>query len=515
MRRPLALALLVALLFCASPSAGADANLRGYWEANLGGSRVNDEYPWNLWRPNQYFEFDLISNLAPGAEARVKFGARWDNFNSPEPQPGFLFQEGHLKYRQDKDGRGVESMIFSRERRFWVGNHLLRLIDENNISSDNNAQGVRFDGWRGDWNATYVLSDFSNQDLANTEQLEKTDDVHIFRATRRFGQKGSYLGGTYLRKNYGAVSSNYARQFNEVKSADFQWVMDRVDLSAEFADSRVPAEDIPDDDWNTDSFKYGTLGQSIDGFFPRNSAFRAEFRNVTVGNHRTGHYTISGGYWNVGPDYRNYQGGDATDRIGHFINTYYRLPQRAVTYSLSLGRERHRDDYVFAYGNDGEELLTNDPRRWLNQNLYVEFINGFKFSFSHNRTDEAFIGREFKHHDWLIELIVENRLAWMKTQFKIKDWDTQQEKRIFGLETTINLSGNFKWYNRYLVANDAIEARSMLYSQMQYRVHDNVEVLLGYGPENFGDFGALTNDPDFETGGRMRDEFKLLLKTWF
>ncbi len=65
------------------------------------------------------------------------------------------------------------------------------------------------------------------------------------------------------------------------------------------------------------------------------------------------------------------------------------------------------------------------------------------------------------------------------------------------------------------MASDAIEARSMLYTQLQYRPHENLELFLSYGPENYGDWGELVNDKDFESGGRMRDEYKLTLKTWF
>jgi hypothetical protein len=66
-----------------------------------------------------------------------------------------------------------------------------------------------------------------------------------------------------------------------------------------------------------------------------------------------------------------------------------------------------------------------------------------------------------------------------------------------------------------MVASDAIEARSMLYTQLQYRPHENLELFLSYGPEGYGDWGELVNDKDFESGGRMRDEYKLTLKTWF
>jgi hypothetical protein len=65
------------------------------------------------------------------------------------------------------------------------------------------------------------------------------------------------------------------------------------------------------------------------------------------------------------------------------------------------------------------------------------------------------------------------------------------------------------------MASDAIEARHMVFTQIQYRPHDNMEFLLSYGPDWYGDWGELTNDSDFESGGKMEDMFKLQLKTWF
>jgi hypothetical protein len=515
MKRQLLAAMLLLTALASNVSAG-DTVLQGYWEANLGGSRVNDSHPWDLWRPSQYFELKTLRQLGDEAEAWVKFGARWDGWNNPGDQSRFWLQEGHLKYRFDRNGTGFESFLFTRESRYWIGNHLLQLVNDGAVNDGSNAQGLRVDGWRGKWNATYVLSDFSAQDDHTTPGLEPTDDVHIMRVTRRLDERGSYLGGAFLRKNYGAANGDWGKQQNRVFSLDMQWFSDAFDVAAEFADSRVPAEDSADDSWHEDAWVRGDFGQSFERFFPRNSAFRAELRNLKMGDHRWGHYTMNMGYWNIGPDYRNYQGGDTTDRVGHFFNTYYRLPQRAVTYSLDWGRERRRDNYAWAFDFEGEPTaITRDPRRWLNQNIYVEFINGFKVSLAHNRSEDFFFGRTYEHNDWLAELIVENRLAWLKTQFKIKDWETEVEKRIFGLETSLRITDSLKWYNRYMVANDSVESRHMLYTQIQYRPHDNTELFLAYGPDWFGDWGHLTNDSDFETGGRMVDEFKFQLKTWF
>jgi hypothetical protein len=42
-----------------------------------------------------------------------------------------------------------------------------------------------------------------------------------------------------------------------------------------------------------------------------------------------------------------------------------------------------------------------------------------------------------------------------------------------------------------------------------------MELNFAYGPPEYGDWGELTNDPDFESTGQMRDEFQIMLKTWF
>ena len=496
-------------------SAQAATVLEGYWESNLGGSRVNDDQYWDLWRPSNYFEMKLRVNLSNNGELWAKLGSRWDRWNNAAPQPAFFLYEGHLKYRVESGDKAAEAFLFSREKRFWIGNHLLELVREDNVKDGDNAQGLRAEAWSDPWYGVYVFSDFSSQDDHGSASLERTDDVHMLRGTRRYGDSGSYLGATYLRKNYGVVSDNFGKQFNQVMSVDCLWVTNLGDLSAQYAESVVPSEDLGDDHWSFSHWHRGKLGAWMEAAIPRDAAVKAELRNFSVGNHSIGHYTLNMNYWRLGPDFRNYQGGDATNEVGYSFDTYYLIPQRAITYSLGWGRKHRVDRYVYSYEENGNPLLTNDPKQWLNQNLYIEFINGFKFSLSHNRYDDNWQGVDYKHHDWFAELIVENRLAWLKTQFKIKDWNTRFEKRIYGLETTLNLSSQWKWYNRFMVASDAIEARSMLYTQLQYRPHENLELFLSYGPEGYGDWGELVNDKDFESGGRMRDEYKLTLKTWF
>ncbi len=507
---------LLLILLLGSVSAQAATVLEGYWESNVGGTRVNDDQSWDLWRPSNYFEMKLRANLSHRGELWAKLGSRWDRWNNSAPQPAFFLYEGHLKYRVEDGPKAAEAFLFTREKRFWIGNHLLELVKEDNVKDGDNAQGLRMEGWADPWYGVYVFSDFSSQDDYGTDAIEVTDDVHLLRGTRRLGDSGSYLGMSYVRKNYADVDTDFTKQYNSVISGDFLWVSPVADFSAQYAASRVPSETIGDDHWDLPDWHGGKPFAWLEAAVPRDAAIKAEMRNFQMGNHALGHYTVNLSYWRLGPDYKNYQGGDATNEVGYNLHSYYILPQRAITYTLEWGAKRRVDRYIYDSIDDGRTLLlTNDPKRWMNQNVYVEFINGFKVNLSHQRFDDTWQGVHYKHYDWLVELIVENRLAWLKTQFKIKDWDTRSEKRIYGLETTLNLTTQWKWYNRFMVASDAIEARSMLYTQIQYRPHDNLEFFLSYGPENYGDWGELVNDSDFESGGRMRDEFKLTLKTWF
>lgn len=515
------LLVLLALLTALPTAAPAATALEGYWENTMGGRKTTHGQAWDLYRPGRdwkypssYFELKLRSNIGSKAELWGKLGARWDGCNNNAPQPSFYLYEGHLKYRWERNQKAAEVFLFSREYRYWVGNHLLNLVDGDQVKDGDNSQGIRAEAWTGPWNLIYAFSDFSSQDNLGS-QPERTDDVHILRGTHRIGDGGSYLGGTYLRKTYGQADASYGEQHNEVSSVDFQWVLPFADLSAEYAESRVPAEEIANDGWRAHDWHSAHIGKALENSVPRDGALRAELRNMVFGNSSLGYYTVNTGYWWVGPDFRNYMGKVDTDRVGHFFHTYYRLPTHAITYTLSWGNERRVNPYFYGLDFDLNPLMTSDPKRWLEQNLYIEFINGFRMSLSHNRSDEIYQGVEWPHHDWLAELIVENRLAWLKTQFKIKDWETRYEKRIYGLEATINLTQQWKWYNRLLVASDQTEARSMVYTQIQWRPHDNMELFLSYGPEEYGDWGALTNDADFESGGKMRDEFKLTLKTWF
>jgi hypothetical protein len=519
MKRALLSSLLLMMLASSLPAATV---LEGYWENQLWTRKVSELEYWDVIRPGQdwrypasYFEFKLRNNIGNKGELWAKTGVKWESGQNDDPQPAFTLYEGHLKFRHDWDSKAAELYLFTREYRYWIGNHLLELVHDNGVKNGDNNRGFRAEAWLGGWNLAQIGVDFYDNDNRGGDPRQD-DDLHLTHIGRTLGDKGSFIGATFLQKTEGNVSADFNRQYNRVWSSDLQWVFPFGDLSAEYAESSSPAEGLEEDSWAPNYWHEGDLGRAIESLYPRDSAMRAELRNLTLSHPNLGSYSMNLGYWHYGPDYRNYLGnGDIQNKIGNYFHTYYRLPKKAVTYTISWGKERRVDSFIYAYDEQQDPLFTEEPRHWLLHNLYIEFINGFKFSLSHNRNDETSLGIEKPKHDWLAELVVENRLAWLKTQFKIKDWDTRDEKRFFGLETTVNLTDQWKWYNRYMVANDRERARSMVFTQLQYRPHDNMELNFAYGPPEYGDWGELTNDPDFESTGQMRDEFQIMLKTWF
>ena len=107
-------------------------------------------------------------------------------------RPEFQYRESHLRFGWDKGGRGINSWIFSRQDRFWVENHLIRVIEGGKLTDGGNAQGVRVDiyNWLNGANFNYIYSDFSGQANPGTspdpENPTGTDDAHVFRARREF-----------------------------------------------------------------------------------------------------------------------------------------------------------------------------------------------------------------------------------------------------------------------------------------------------------------------------------------
>ena len=151
-----------------------------------------------------------------------------------------------------------------------------------------------------------------------------------------------------------------------------------------------------------------------------------------------------------------------------------------------------------------------DPTTNLYAEIYVEFIKGFKGKIAFNKKDEKWQGQLYKHYDLFSELSVENSLAKLLAQFKIKDLDETWEKHIAGIELSINLSEKWRFFTRGMIIDDRIGSRYSLFTELQYRTSSNTELYLQYGPSDWGQYG-LVNDDSFASSGTMRKEIKLII----
>ena len=82
------------------------------------------------------------------------------------------------------------------------------------------------------------------------------------------------------------------------------------------------------------------------------------------------------------------------------------------------------------------------------------------------------------------------------------------------MELSVNLTDEWKFFTRGMIANDRIGSRHSIFTEMQYKVSGNTELYLQYGPSYWGQYG-LVNDDGFVSSGDMREEIKLIIKGWF
>jgi len=120
----------------------------------------------------------------------------------------------------------------------------------------------------------------------------------------------------------------------------------------------------------------------------------------------------------------------------------------------------------------------------------------------------------YKHYDFFTELSVENKLAKLITQFKIKDYGETWEKQIAGVELSVNLADKWRVFTRGMIINDRVGSRYSFFTELQYRTSGNAELYLQYGPSYWGQHG-LVNDDGFISTGSMKKELRLIIKGWF
>ncbi|MFZ1948209.1 MAG: hypothetical protein WAW06_11735 [bacterium] len=449
-----------------SGPAHAVTSLEGYSEAYThvtGESRI-----WRLSNSQLLAELRVKSGPWQNTEGFLKFqglstkwdNTRWENF--------FFLKEGHLKFR----GNRVEAYLFTGQDRFWLNEPLLGMVSQDIIKDDYDgpkAQGVRLDAW-GLWGFTLsaFYSDKSTQypvilapdvPSGNTSYLAdifSTDDFAGGRLRRPLLGDRLVLGSTFGRKAYATGS----RDYDQVAG---------LDLEAALGDLVPPLRGLGR------TTLFAEAGRNFSGWLGDRepTGWKMELRDIGFGP-----LTLLGSLHDY--DFDFYTSGlargdiwDDNDYHGHYLEANYRLPRKAV--NLKTWRMRDKP-HTFT--------STRRPVEETGGEVYVEFVRGFKGKVLYKR----YANKDGTWPNLLFEVTGENRLAKIRTQFRIKDMGTDYQVRVFGFEADANLTEKWKLYTRLLTVDEKTEARETVFAQLQYRGWQSAECFVEYGD------GGQSND---------------------
>lgn len=463
--------LILFLLFPAS-SLSAGVRLNGGYETSLDLVRDNRPYRWQMDNPWHRLELRFSSDPVPGSEIFLKaYGDVWITVNNIERKDKFFLDEAHMKYRWgEKDT--LETFLFFRELRFWLGDPLLNLA--------NNDQDK--------WNDKKVsgLSSELNGCLPNfwmkfflARMFDANTDAAGVRIQEKWIRDRLHTGLTVTYKNWHAESTGY----NAVAAADIWGRLYQFDLAAEGAVSDTP---------------------TITDHRKENWALKTELRrNIDLDSAGIGDIGLIASVRDIGRNFRAYLSKDYDndrkfDQRGYFFEGKVKVARKAVT--LTVRRDyfqRHKRDYS----------VTDDQAE-----SYVEFIRGFRWKnffqayrerdrekVSVTLLDGSVIETDYLDNLWrhfLTQLEMENRTAYVKLQFKIKNMFTDYLKILYGVEYSINITAKLKSINRLVIADEVYRSRTSLFSQIQYRFGENTDFYLGYGNED-DTRDDMVNDDDF------------------
>lgn len=526
MTRPLWMAALAGAVLIAAAPASALTRLEGEYQLMMQLRKDLRAFPWdfdsNDGAVSNPLQLRVFSQPRPGVETFMKVEAVWQQGNNGLDRPEFQYREAHARFRREMGPRGFDAHLFSRQRRFWVDNYLIKFVD------DREASGVRLDTWGfGGANATFIVGDQSNQlDPANliesyanrngvprgypvprdsliAQARLRTDDLYVVRLRKEFFRDRRLRTGlTWNRYEgwNGRDSLSNRQDWNSVLGFDARYRWGDTDIAFEYGVSRLrPGVTL--------SQELSVFDRSTGIPLDERAVMQAEIRSVRIGSQRLGYLSVAPGWWFRGPLYQNNLGGPGSDETGFIVQSYYLLPERAITLS----------NQVLGYQNK------NTPNRRrvheIYNEIYVEFVNGFTGKTAYRRVDQFETDRRQLLRDtflsWTNELQVESRLAYLRVQSKLQNIGRPDQKQLFVIEDRINLTDQLKIYNRFALGNDPNRLRKGIFTQLQYRPTGNMELFIQYGPDNIGGGSNPVEDGNLAGSGDQFDELKFILKGFF
>lgn len=535
--RPLGIVFLTGALGLAlAGSVRAGNKLEGYYEASVSAQREDGRWKFGASEenaiPKHYTELSFFSWPDDRFEVFARLRA-WSNRDDDKTQetveyfaPPWYSAEGHIKLRQSKS----EAYIFYRENRFYINDDpLLRLINDGALKNDSynpQAQGVRFDFWESElfgipnFGGTFFISDNGGTFFHPQERDPKTDEALTFKVgdnsyVGRLRHKGwggrLESGAMFIRKDWTDTSDpDWTDQFkymhNHVVALDLALTPHTLVGSG----LRLGPLDFEQSRWTvqaaTSTAPYDEKVRNFRLDKPR--AIAAEVRDIHVDD-----ITIHAWYYDLGEGYRNFSNFEGFNKIKKHAEAIWLVPRKAITAKAVWDAERKR--VVDDIGGGLRPQTT-----WYGE-LYIEYINGFKSRFAYKNyrgfdTDPDV--NEFRTYpDWFGEVSVENFLAKVKLQARVRDAGTYHQVTAFGFDMAVNLTDHMQGYIRALNVNERTEARHSMFAQLKYDIGGNSEVYFGYGDAGQSDnlvYAWFVGDSP-GSGDNLRDRFNFYVKAWF
>lgn len=488
-RRAVRMLGLVALV-AAAPTADAATELQGYYQSTIQGSLADET--WQLDRPNHFFELRALSAPWPGTEVFLKTYANSNRFNNRDDvtqhEPRFFFAEAHFKLRSQRS----EVLFTTKQNRFWFSQPLLQVIDGNKFGG---SRAVRVDFW--DSFGFQGLAYYGDQTSTSFEN--EAQDFVVTRVVRPSFDRRVQVGATFGRIDYGRSES------------DFQ-MTGAVDVELALGELVPGVDRLGRTTFVVEAGRNFSGANSLTENDDDVNAVEVELRDVQIDA-----LTLKGNAWyresNSFTDRLSSRSG-SDDRKGTFLEAYYRLPRKQVDLRYTYLLEKGISDAF--YGDDGDDLFDYSAHAL---ELYGELKGGFS-AWVKYRHDDGNFRQEFRSRDDVVlEVQGQNKLISVRPQVRFRNIDLPFAVQGYGMEINFNASDNWKFFSRFLNAEENTESRRTIFVSAQYRGFRDAEFFVEYGDGGRSD--RLTENDGFideapsatDQNGERR--VQVILKYWF
>ena len=251
---------------------------------------------------------------------------------------GARLENGHLKFFYGKEKTGFEAYLFTMQDRLWMGHHTLNFV---NGSSD--YEGIRskiwlnaLDGW---FDFEFVLANNKNDNA----------DIQIFQLRRNF------LKDDRLKLSFNGAKKIWGDEDDKYNSYYSQYIQYKLlkdfFLTLEISKSYDPSQTPSGNDLAT----------------------KFEARWLKYENENFGELGYGFTYENYGKNYRCYLGSNNYNYINYYNEMYYNFPMKSITFVLK--------------NNYKEDVGHNFIERLFYFENYIEFIEGYKFKFAYETSE--------------------------------------------------------------------------------------------------------------------------------